>query len=111
MMGPHPTHGPILVQPTAMAPGRQLLMHLRTTINSYVNGSDYVDAGLVSLISSRTIIQGDSVGTKVSKTEYFYDTKNSNGTPDGDGGNIAMTCQNGAAAHDDTNYGCASTSP
>ena len=85
--------------------------YLRTTLNSYVTDPAYLNAGLVDLVSSQTILQGGPTGTPVSKTQYFYDKKNSDGTADNDSGNIAITCQSGAAAHDDTNYGCTSTSP
>lgn len=84
---------------------------LRATSNTYVQDSNYVWGGLPGLLSTSTLYQGGFDGTIASKTQYFYDQKNPDGTADSDGGNIAMACVTGASAHNDTDYACSSTTP
>ncbi len=84
------------------------LNFVRSTHTTYISAPAYLSAGLVSLPSLQTI---SVAGNIVSRTEYYYDNLLADGTADSDSGNIAMVCRSGAAAHDDTAYGCSSTTP
>jgi YD repeat-containing protein len=79
---------------------------LRTTLYTYINSSSYINANLLGLPATQTIMDGS---TTVAYTEYFYDGKLTGGSTDTSA--IAMTNQSGAVGHDDANYGVSSTTP